>query len=635
MYGGGYDNGGYGGGGYNDQYNQQQMGGYDQQQMGYDQQQMGYGQQQQMGYGQPQQMGGYGQQQQMGYDQQQMGYGQQQQQMGYGQQQQMGYGQQQQMGYGGQQQQMGGYQQQQQGGYNLFQASVVEATQQAMQEAQMGGGGDMNKEDLKKLIPMMILFKLIQDRNKMLATKDEKLEMVKATTKDANLLEELEDKQDEEEEQLIAKVDKPSMMTKFLKNILLIENLMNSFYTKQLQADQKKYRAEYAVPKGIEKLEKIKVKMTNNSNTFGELMKKAEGSAKYMATWIKEMNGKFEKAGIELAHPAKPNVKKAPRAFYKAYFWYTGDKSHNKLSDLLRTSFVFDSFKHLYQAYAIITDNCQVIRVKDRFNAKAVPFGYRDMLLNIRCPGVPKKMSPLICEVQLHHTCFYDNKKDSHRVYKVARLFESKIGKVKKNMAHASAKKFFGAEVGNKTYNKAFDFDDAKDDGDDDPVFLEKLEAALSALESGEYTIEQLIQMFEQDQDELGFGGYDDEYGDYDDYGGDSDWDDDFEFDEEPDDFDFDGDGFDYGFNEQEYMGGMGGDFGDDFNQGGMGGMGDYGDQYGGGGMGGGDYGGQYDQGGMGGGDYGGQYDQGGMGGGDYGQYGQGGDDDGDYSGDD
>ena len=60
-----------------------------------------------------------------------------------------------------------------------------------------------------------------------------------------------------------------------------------------------------------------------------------------------------------------------------------------------------------------------ILRLKDRFNPKQMPFGYRDLLINVYCPGCK-----IVCEVQLHHVLFYNFKKISHRMYVKARLFE-------------------------------------------------------------------------------------------------------------------------------------------------------------------------------------------------------------------
>ena len=67
----------------------------------------------------------------------------------------------------------------------------------------------------------------------------------------------------------------------------------------------------------------------------------------------------------------------------------------------------------------IANDKCKggIIRCKDRFNPENMAFGYRDLLINVNCPGSEKKI-PIVCEIQLHHRIFYENKKISHSMYK-------------------------------------------------------------------------------------------------------------------------------------------------------------------------------------------------------------------------
>ena len=97
-----------------------------------------------------------------------------------------------------------------------------------------------------------------------------------------------------------------------------------------------------------------------------------------------------------------------------------------------------------------------ILRAKDRFNPDSVPFGYRDLLINIYIPG-----SKIVGEIQLHHLSFYNRKKRSHSIYKKARLFEDP--KTKANIAYDIASKRFGS--------------DSKDEDDDD----EKMKGVESA----------------------------------------------------------------------------------------------------------------------------------------------------------
>ena len=80
---------------------------------------------------------------------------------------------------------------------------------------------------------------------------------------------------------------------------------------------------------------------------------------------------------------------------------------------------VFTEFDDLYRCFRIVEDMSKdhggVLRVKDRFNPKTMPFGYRDLLINVNCP---KSEVPVVCEIQLHHKIFYKHKKVSHEMYK-------------------------------------------------------------------------------------------------------------------------------------------------------------------------------------------------------------------------
>ena len=87
-----------------------------------------------------------------------------------------------------------------------------------------------------------------------------------------------------------------------------------------------------------------------------------------------------------------------------------------------------------------------ILRVKDRFNAKSVPFGYRDMLMNVLLPNVG-----IICEIQLHWQKLYQYKKISHDMYKKARLFEN--GNDGSNLAYNVATKSYRPIIGNTVFD--------------------------------------------------------------------------------------------------------------------------------------------------------------------------------------
>ena len=154
--------------------------------------------------------------------------------------------------------------------------------------------------------------------------------------------------------------------------------------------------------------------------------------------------------------------KNIERAFYKAFYVYAvshGDNGFKQMTDVLRCSIVFDNFDHLYRCYAMIEklakedNNSGILRCKDRYNPKEIPFGYRDMLINMYSPG-----SKVVCEIQLHHQLFYKHKKISHKMYKKARLFEDEYG----NKAYEYANEHIRKIVGTKIYE--IQDDDVEDD---------------------------------------------------------------------------------------------------------------------------------------------------------------------------
>merc|ERR1712157_136969 len=126
----------------------------------------------------------------------------------------------------------------------------------------------------------------------------------------------------------------------------------------------------------------------------------------------------------------------------------------------------FDNFEDLYKAYSVVEETAKkdleggILRLKDRFDPKHIPFGYRDLLINVYCPGCK-----IVCEMQLHHVLFYKLKKISHRMYVKARLFEREGY----NAAYQYAMNFVKPRVGDKCYQLGDD-DVLKDvgDGDDD-----------------------------------------------------------------------------------------------------------------------------------------------------------------------
>lgn len=220
-------------------------------------------------------------------------------------------------------------------------------------------------------------------------------------------------------------MDDVTEMTEFLNNIILIENKFNDIYRPHKKA-QEEARAKYAP--NISKYEG-RPKVKSECDSFVELMFGAQtvhfGS---FQKWLDKVTDQCQAKGIKIAKSSGSHCKKIERAFYKAFYVYSGqgnDEGFKEMTDVIRCSIVFDSFDDLYRAFSVVEEVAEqdleggVLRLKDRFHPKQMPFGYRDLLVNVYCPGCK-----IVCEVQLHHALFYSFKKISHRMYVKARLFE-------------------------------------------------------------------------------------------------------------------------------------------------------------------------------------------------------------------
>jgi len=193
-----------------------------------------------------------------------------------------------------------------------------------------------------------------------------------------------------------------------------------------------------------------------NYDGFNDLIMYAKcykGKFKDLISCIADECGK---QGIKIKDNSGAKEKDIERAFYKAFYIYSfeRDDGHKQLTDLLRCSLVFTEFEDLYKCFAVVKDlakqKCKggIIRCKDRFDPQNMPFGYRDLLINVNCPGSDQKGRPIVCEIQLHHKIFYEHKKISHGMYKQARLFDLKGH----NIAYEYADKYMRKEVNNRVY---------------------------------------------------------------------------------------------------------------------------------------------------------------------------------------
>eukprot|EP01083_Nonionella_stella_P235458 827940_1 len=255
----------------------------------------------------------------------------------------------------------------------------------------------------------------------------------------------------ETEKELMQGIMNISEMNEFLNNIILVENLFNSIYTKDFKAKQESARDKYASNIAVYEQKK---KPECDIASFVELM--FAGTNLHISSfkkWLKKVVDECEEKDVEIVESSGARGKNIERAFYKSFYVYAvdhGDDGYKQMTDVLRCSLVFDDFNALYQCFAIIEELVSqeetaggILRVKDRFHPAQVPFGYRDMLINMYSPG-----SKVVAEIQLHHKLFFNHKAISHDIYKKARLFEEN----EENMAYKYADGHIRKVIGDKKY---------------------------------------------------------------------------------------------------------------------------------------------------------------------------------------
>merc|ERR1712228_637433 len=242
----------------------------------------------------------------------------------------------------------------------------------------------------------------------------------------------------------------------FLKNIILIENLFVKDYAPYKQK-QKAARAKYA--KNIAKFEKVEKKPHSEASSFVELMFGSTTHISSFQEWLNKIVYQCKKENVNIVSFSGAKTKKIARAFYKAFYVYVEKNGFKQMTDVLRCSFVFDDFDNLYRCYSIIELLAEqsvggILRVKDRFHPQHIPFGYRDMLINVVCPG-----SKIVTEIQLHFEPLSKYKKISHSMYKKARLFERET----ENLAYKYSTQYLRPKIGSNAF-----YQPSKDDMIDD-----------------------------------------------------------------------------------------------------------------------------------------------------------------------
>eukprot|EP00484_Ammonia_sp_Unknown_P004189 CAMPEP_0197073794 /NCGR_PEP_ID=MMETSP1384-20130603/210787_1 /TAXON_ID=29189 /ORGANISM="Ammonia sp." /LENGTH=1068 /DNA_ID=CAMNT_0042512635 /DNA_START=26 /DNA_END=3233 /DNA_ORIENTATION=- len=350
------------------------------------------------------------------------------------------------------------------------------------------------------------------------------------------------------EKQLMDQLKEFSVLTKFLDNIILIENLFKFYYTPQQRQKQRRARNAYA--RFIEYWE-TKPKPISDVHSFVNLMAGTRVYLPRFKEFLRKVEAQCKRQGIKIVANSGAKGKNIERAFYKSFYVYAvnhGDNAFKQMTDVLRCSLVFDEFDDLYKCFSVIKEVAGddeksegILRVKDRFNPDTMPFGYRDMLINIYCPGskvvcevqlqandrrvavlivfedwealyrcwaviekvggilrVKDRYNPdtmpfgyrdmliniycpgskVVCEIQLHHVLFYRCKEIWLQMYKKARLFEDI--ETDENLAYKFADKEIRSQIGDKIYQLQSDYDD---DGKDSDSELEKHEYEMTLKE--------------------------------------------------------------------------------------------------------------------------------------------------------
>eukprot|EP01084_Bolivina_argentea_P171390 296940_1 len=249
------------------------------------------------------------------------------------------------------------------------------------------------------------LTKMLNDHMAQMKQKDEWVDNFINNFASSTLLKDAKIKAVETEANILTAImDDIMEMTSFLNNIILIENKFNQLY-KPFKKEQESARAKYAP--NIAKYE-TKPKVNSEVGSFVELM--FGGQTVHSGSfqkWLDKVNGVCKDKNIKVKSNSGAHCKKIERAFYKAFYVYSSeanDEGYKEMTDVIRCSIVFDNFEDLYKAYMVIEEIAEkdldggILRLKDRFNPQHMPFGYRDLLINVYCPG-----SKIVCEMQLHH----------------------------------------------------------------------------------------------------------------------------------------------------------------------------------------------------------------------------------------
>lgn len=127
-------------------------------------------------------------------------------------------------------------------------------------------------------------------------------------------------------------------------------------------------------------------------NDFNQLYQKAVSGQ----TELESVTRKIAQQSNTYTHTS--GVKSKQRARDKVSAKYTGHS--DKITDITRTSIVAQDIPALINAFELLEQNTQILRIKNRF-VTPNPSGYRDLSLLVRLPE-----SGIVAEVQLHLEAF-------------------------------------------------------------------------------------------------------------------------------------------------------------------------------------------------------------------------------------
>lgn len=115
-----------------------------------------------------------------------------------------------------------------------------------------------------------------------------------------------------------------------------------------------------------------------------------------------------------------PGLKGRARSQEKIDNDYEGDAS--RLLDICRASLMFDNVSDIEKALTQISEQINIVRVKDRFNHPNET-GYKDIMLNL------KMQNGYICELQIHLKSLLAVKHVAHELYEELRTLEGETPK--------------------------------------------------------------------------------------------------------------------------------------------------------------------------------------------------------------